>query len=67
LRRGVRVVRRGRDRGADVREAKVGIGRRARARVLAHTTDTSVPGSANCLSMIVSARIVPAGSMVAVW
>ena len=31
------------------------------------TTDTSVPGSANCLPMIVSARIVPAGSMVAVW
>ncbi|WP_424561958.1 hypothetical protein [Trebonia sp.] len=39
----MRVVRRGRDRGADVREAQVGVWRRARARVLAHTTGTSVP------------------------
>ena len=43
MRPGVRVVRRGRDRGADVREAKVGVWRRARAQVLAHTTGTSVP------------------------
>ena len=61
----VRVVRRGRDRGADAREAQVGVGRRARPRCSPHTTDTSVPGPANCLSMIVSARIGPAGSMVA--